>query len=117
MTPRQLPLFDLDTLEVSCPHCGHRFDAVKALADERRVLEHPQVALLPEPTQQFLRESPREFLLGGQVGVAQLHRWTGLSKAGVHHQLALLVRRGVAQAIPKRPGGKYCQYRLALNVN
>jgi hypothetical protein len=107
----QLPLFDLDTFEVTCPHCGHRFNAL----DQHKVLEHPQVAVLPEPTQQFLHDAPRAFLLGNLVGVAQLHRWTGLSKSGVRHQLQLLVRRGVAEAVPKRPGGSYCQYRLALN--
>ncbi len=55
------------------------------------------------------------FLLGNRVGVTVLHRWTGQSKAGVHHQLQLLIERGVAEAVLKRPGGSYCQYRLALN--
>lgn len=121
MTGEQLTLFDLDTLtQVHCPRCGHTFRpaTTEELQQRRRwIMQHPRIQALPASSRAFLGMTPIAFLGGTQMGVMELHRYTGYSPTGVQRQVQNLVKYGLVIPVTKRTGGQYCQYRLELTAS
>lgn len=117
----QLKLWPDDgRIDVHCPHCGHRFDVLPQLECrqtelEQRALNDPRVRMLPRPRREFLKAALPVFLFSQEpVGISTIAEELTFSKSGAYRQVSNLVRAGILIAEPKRVGGQYNQYRLAL---
>jgi len=114
-------LEDDDTAKVQCTHCGHTFNALgqiraRSEAAEQLLLEHPTVRALPSATRRFFAAALDVLLGSERVGMTEIADETGYSTSGTRWQLLKLVDARILEAVPKRDGGTYHQYKLAVNV-
>lgn len=122
--PIQLKLWpdEAGRVLVPCELCGHPTDVLPHLRRrqreiEERVLDDPRVkALRGYKTRYAFLQAVLPVLLYNHepLGVSQIAYETGYSVSGAHRHVRALVRAGILLAQPKRAGGAYQQYRLAL---
>lgn len=122
--PIQLKLWpdEAGQVLVPCELCGHLTDVLPHLRRrqqeiEERLLDDPRVkALRGYKTRYAFLQAVLPVLLYNHepLGISQIAFETGYSVSGAHRHVKALVRSGILLALPKRAGGAYQQYRLAL---
>lgn len=115
-------LEDDDTARVQCTHCGHTFNAlgqIRARSDvaEQLLLQHPAIRALPGASKRFFGRTLDVLLSSEQVGLTEIAAEADYTLSGAQRQVKKLVERGILAAVPKRTGGTYHQYRLAISPN
>ncbi len=112
----QLSLWDLNTLEVTCPRCGYHFKPSLSETTRERLLEvlmrHERVRALPGESRLFLKMSPTAFLAGYTVGVSLWDQESVYTASAAFKQLRKFAAWELVRLEQK---GKYHQYRLLIS--
>lgn len=113
-------LNDPDVVEHQCSRCGSQINVMPRLRqlEQRgaaRVLADPRIARLPSRTRAFFERALPLLLTGDPVGITPLADETDYTPGGANRHVRHLLASGVLHAEPKRTGGTYHVYRLALN--
>jgi len=98
----QLSLWDLNTLEVTCPRCGYHFKPSLSETSD----------LLPGEARLFLKMSPTAFLAGYTVGVSLWDQESVYTASAAFKQLRKFAAWELVRLEQK---GKYHQYRLLIS--
>lgn len=80
-----------------------------------RLKAHPAVTNLPEAAGLFFDAVLGVLMEVERVGLQRLADTAGLSKQGAYRQVNVLVTHGVLAKVPKRAGGRYSLYQLAIS--
>lgn len=108
------------TYEYQCQHCGHRQNIMPDLRQSMaraidQIMTHPSAARLHKPSKRFLGQVLPLLLTAETVGFTQIESEADLGRTGTRNQIIRLREAGILEAVPKRDGGVYHVYRLAVN--